>query len=131
MYKYGRFQIEYNYPICHQYSPSFFIQSIIFHQNTSVCDQNPGQPCSIKASEIIVNRLRCLGGQPLLQTVGYSRDDHLHLGSSTFSLILCQQIANELEISLPWTGNSLKYKWSNFIYRESKKSYFSLIVKIL
>lgn len=39
----------------------------------------------------------------------------LALGSSMFFQILCQQIANELEKKLLWTGNSLKC--SNFISR--------------
>lgn len=58
---------------------------------------------------------------PSLITIGYRRDDNLHLGSSMFYLILCQQIANELETNLLWTGNSLKYKWSNYLIGNPKR----------
>lgn len=88
------------------------VQIIIFHQTTSICDQNPGQPCSIKAGTLhhlkLMNRLRCFGASLIYYKL-------LALGSSMFSQILCQQIANELEKKLLWTGNSLKC--SNFISR--------------
>lgn len=112
MYIYGRFQIEYNpFTQCHQYILSL-VQIIIFHQTTSICDQNPGQPCSIKAGTLhhlkLMNRLRCFGASLIYYKL-------LALGSSMFSQILCQQIANELEKKLLWTGNSLKC--SNFVSR--------------
>lgn len=71
-----------------------------------------------------MNRLRCFGASLIYYKL-------LALGSSMFSQILCQQISNELEKKLLWTGNSLKC--SNFISRniydwESKKSCFSSIV---
>lgn len=88
------------------------VQIIIFHQTTSICDQNPGQPCSIKAGTLhhlkFMNRLRCFGASLIYYKL-------LALGSSMFSQILCQRIANELEKKLLWTGNSLKC--SNFISR--------------
>lgn len=88
------------------------VQIIIFHQTTSICDQNPGQPCSLKAGTLhhlkLMNRLRCFGASLIYYKL-------LALGSSMFSQILCQQIANELEKKLLWTGNSLKC--SNFISR--------------
>lgn len=55
-----------------------------------------------------MNRLRCFGASLTYYKL-------LALGSSMFSQILCQQIANELEKKLLWTGNSLKC--SNFISR--------------
>lgn len=55
-----------------------------------------------------MNRLRCFGASLIYYKL-------LALGSSMFSQILCQQIANELEKKLLWTGNSLKC--SNFISR--------------
>lgn len=84
------------------------VQIIIFHQTTSICDQNPGQPCSIKAGTLhhlkLMNRLRCFGASLIYYKL-----------LAMFSQILCQQIANELEKNLLWTGNSLKC--SNFISR--------------
>lgn len=55
-----------------------------------------------------MNRLRNFGASLIYYKL-------LALGSSMFSQILCQQIANELEKKLLWTGNSLKC--SNFISR--------------
>lgn len=113
MYIYGRFQIEYNpFTQCHQYSPSFFSSNHNFSPNHKYLWSEPWPTLLYKSWTLhhlkLMNRLRCFGASLIYYKL-------LALGSSMFSQILCQQIANELEKKLLWTGNSLKC--SNFISR--------------